>query len=74
VLHVSYEYKEEEHPDLKSRWLRREYKLQTFRRSFTLNDKINIGGIAAKYNDGVLVLTLPKKASTEPTTQEIKVG
>lgn len=72
ILHISYEHKEE-NKDLNNKWLRKEYKLATFRRSFTLNDKVNISGIAAKYIDGVLIVTLPKKEQTGPMQQEIKV-
>ncbi len=82
VLHVSYEHKDdrqkegaEETPSpVGSRCLRMEYKLQTFRRSFTLNDKINVQGISAQYNDGVLLVSLPKKEVQEPATQEISVN
>ena len=78
VLHVSYEHKEEAptatpEDETAPRWLRKEYKLATFRRSFTLNEKINITGIGAKYNDGVLVVTLPKKELQQPLNQEISV-
>ena len=72
MLHISYDHKEEK--ETAGKWLRKEYKLQTFRRSFTLNDKINVGGITAKYNDGILTVVLPKKETVEPATQEISVG
>ena len=79
VLHVTYEHKEEVKEEgtetaTAGKWLRKEYKVQTFRRSFTLNDKINVMNISAKYNDGVLLVTLPKKEGTQPLTQEITVG
>jgi HSP20 family protein len=74
VLHVTYDHKEETTEGVPSdKWLRKEYKLRTFRRSFTLNDKVNIQEISAKYNDGVLVVTLPKKEPAQPATQEITV-
>ena len=73
VLHISYDHKEDE-AELRKKWLRKEYKLDTFRRSFTLNDKVNILDISAKYNDGVLVVTLPKREAPQPSAQEIKVG
>lgn len=72
ILHISYEHKEE-NKETSNKWLRKEYKLEAFRRSFTLNDKINATGIAAKYTDGILYVTLPKKEVKEPTTQEIKI-
>lgn len=77
VLHISYEHKEAEvnaEDKTAPRWLRKEYKLATFRRSFTLNEKIDISGINAKYNDGVLVVSLPKKELQQPLNQEISVN
>ena len=73
VLHISYEHKEEQSEE-KSKWLRKEYKMQTFKRSFSLNDKINVAGITAKYNDGILNITLPKKENEVVTAQEIKIS
>lgn len=75
VLHVSYEHKEEktEESAAPNRWLRKEYRMQTFRRSFTLNEKINVAGINARYNDGVLTVTLPKKETQEAVSQHISV-
>lgn len=77
VLHISYDHqeqKEEKSDENSSKWLRREYKLQTFRRSFTLNDKVDISGISAKYTDGILAVTLPKKDIAKPEKQEISVS
>jgi HSP20 family protein len=74
VLHISYEHKTDETKTDDAKWLRKEYRLQTFKRSFTLNDKVNTSGIQAKYNDGVLQVVLPKKENAEPTTQEITVA
>ena len=74
VLHVTYDHAEVSSEGAPvDKWLRKEYKLKTFRRSFTLNDKVNVLEISAKYNDGVLVVTLPKKEPAQPATQEIKV-
>jgi HSP20 family protein len=73
VLSVSFE-KKEEAKDEAGKWLRSEYKFRSFKRSFTLNDKINTAGINAKYNDGILVVSLPKKENAEPATHEIPVN
>jgi HSP20 family protein len=74
VLHVTYDHKEETTEGAPAdKWLRKEYKLRTFRRSFTLNDKVNVMEISAKYSDGVLIVTLPKKEPAQPATQEITV-
>jgi HSP20 family protein len=73
VLHISYEHKEATE-ETAGKWLRKEYKLKSFRRSFTLSEKVDTTGINAKYTDGVLNLTLPKKENVEPKAQEITVA
>jgi len=72
ILTVSFEHKEEE-KEQTGKWLRSEYKVKSFKRSFTLNDKIDPAGIAARYTDGVLNVSLPKKEQQEITAQEINV-
>ena len=73
VLTISYEHKEETKEE-NAKWLRSEHRMRSFKRSFTLNDKVDAGNIAAKYNDGILYVTLPKKEVNEPGAQEITVG
>ena len=53
-------------------WIRREYRNASFERSFELGDKVNTAGIAAKYENGVLQVTLPKKVADTPA-QNISV-
>ncbi|MBS1776545.1 MAG: Hsp20/alpha crystallin family protein [Bacteroidetes bacterium] len=72
ILQISYEHKEEK--ESTGKWIRKEYKLQTFRRSFTLNEKIKTTGISAAYNDGILTIVLPKKEVVEPASQQIAVN
>lgn len=72
ILTISYEHAEES-KETEPKWLRSEYKQRSFKRSFTLNDKIDTTQISAKYTDGVLFLSLPKKEVTEPTAQSINV-
>lgn len=43
-----------------------EYNVGHFTRSFSLSDRVDRDGIAAKLNDGVLTLTLPKSAAARP--------
>lgn len=58
------EVKEETQKDI-----RREYNFKAFKRSFTLDEKIDATNIEASYINGILTLNLPKKeiviASTE---------
>lgn len=77
TLTISYEkasQKEESKDEPKEKWLRSEYRMRSFKRSFMLNEKVDTGNISAKYNDGVLVVTLPKKEMSEPVKHEIAVN
>ncbi len=75
ILNISYEQKKEESKEEpKEKWLRSEYRMKSFKRSFSLNEKVDAGKIAAKYADGVLVVTLPKKEVSEPAAMEIAVN
>lgn len=56
----------------RSEWLHHEYQRGGFERRFQLNNKIDTQGITARYNDGVLELTLPKAPGT--SAQEIAVA
>jgi len=53
--------KEENKEEKDKQFTRREYMYSSFSRSFTLPDEVNKEGIGAKYEDGVLKLSLPKK-------------
>jgi len=74
ILTISFEHKEESKEQQEGKWLRNEYRFRSFKRSFTMNDKVNAAGISAKYNDGVLFITLPKKETAEQTSQQINVA
>ena len=72
ILTVSFEQKEENNEQAE-KWIRNEYSARSFKRSFTLNEKTNASGITAKYEDGVLYVTIPKKETEEKTAQQIIV-
>ncbi|MEZ4687367.1 MAG: Hsp20/alpha crystallin family protein [Bacteroidia bacterium] len=55
-------------------WKRREYRPSGFTRRFALNDIINKETIEAKYEQGVLIVTLPKLEGFETSRTEINVG
>lgn len=60
LLTISVEKKSEE--ETKSeKHIRNEYEFEPFKRSFTVDEKIDINSIAAEYVNGVLTLNLPKK-------------
>ena len=54
-------------------WVRREYSRGAFERTFTLDETVDTKNISAKYEDGVLQVTLPLIPGKETTNQEIKV-
>jgi len=45
-----------------------------FERSFTLPNSIDTDKIEAKFNNGVMVLTLPKREESKPRSVKIKVS
>lgn len=53
--------------------IRKEYRFQSFSRSFTLDEKIDAEGIGAKYVNGVLTLNLPRKAEVKEATKQINI-
>ncbi len=77
LLNISYEHKEEAKEEGKEqttdKWVRNEYRTRSFKRTFTVTDKIDTAGISAKYTDGILVVNLPKKEVQEPTAKEITI-
>jgi HSP20 family protein len=72
VLTVSAE-KQEQAKNENEKQIRTEYKFRSFKRSFTLDEKIDTSGIEAKYINGVLTLNLPKKAEVKASVKEITV-
>ncbi|MHB9147448.1 MAG: Hsp20/alpha crystallin family protein [Candidatus Amoebophilus sp.] len=72
VLSVASE-KEEEHEekDKESKYTRREFCYQSFKRSFTLPESVQADKIEAKYENGILEIILPKHevARVKPVKQ-----
>lgn len=60
VLNISAE-NEESNEEKEENYTRKEFSYTSFNRSFTLPESINNEDIHAKYNEGVLTLTLAKK-------------
>jgi HSP20 family protein len=72
TLTISFDQKEEgEKSGLKT--IRNEFSINAFKRSFSLDDKINTESIEAKYEDGILKITLPKKAEVKPEVKQISI-
>ncbi|SKA10323.1 Hsp20/alpha crystallin family protein [Sediminibacterium ginsengisoli] len=72
LLTISYEKKEEaENKDYKT--VRKEFTFRSFKRSFTIDDKINTEAIQAKYENGILKLYLPKKEEVKVAPKQISI-
>ena len=66
--------KKEETVNEGEKFIRKEFQFQGFKRSFTLDEKINADGISAQYVNGVLTLNLPKKEDVKPATKQISIN
>ena len=65
--------KKSEVKDENEKHIRREYSFRSFKRSFTLDEKIDATNIEASYVNGVLTLNLPKKVEVKQTATEIAI-
>lgn len=65
------EHKEE---NKKEHYLRREFNYSNFEQRYTLPDDIDREAISAKVEDGVLHVTLPRKAQEQKTVKRIEVA
>ena len=63
----------EENQSTDDKMIRKEFSYRTFKRSFTLDEKINAEAISAKYENGILTLNLPKKEEVKQTAREITI-
>ncbi len=66
--------KKQETKDETAKAIRREFSYSSFKRSFTLDEKINAADIAAKYENGVLKVDLPKKEEVKAVAKEISIA
>lgn len=74
MLIISGEHKVEEEKNTKT-FTRKEFNYGSFRRTFSMPDTVNDEQIDARYENGILKITLPKKeeAKTKPV-KEIKIS
>ena len=74
ILTISSE-KEENKEDKNKKFTRKEYSYSSFSRCFSLPEEIKQEKINAKYEDGVLKISLPRKEeSKKPATKKIAVN
>ncbi len=67
MLTISSEKEAEKQEEEKGRYTRREFSYLSFRRSFTVPETlVDRDKITARYNEGILRVTLPKKEEVKP--------
>ncbi|ELR72465.1 Small heat shock protein [Fulvivirga imtechensis AK7] len=72
TLTISYERKEDkEEKSEEGQYTRREFNYQAFRRSFTLPNTVESDKINAKYDEGILRLTIPKKEEAKQKASRV---
>lgn len=59
--------------DESAKSIRKEFSYKTFKRSFTLDEKIEAGNISASYENGILKVVLPKKEEVKAVSKEITI-
>jgi HSP20 family protein len=73
MLSISSE-KEEKTEEKDKKFTRKEYNYSSFSRSFSLPDEVNQDKIEAKYEEGVLKISLPRREeASKPTAKKIAV-
>lgn len=75
VLRISADKKQatEENADSNKRYSKREFKIESFTRSFSLPEDVDAKKVAASYNNGILTINLEKKAPAKNEVKQIPV-
>jgi HSP20 family protein len=74
ILTISSEQKSEKEEKEEGKFTRKEYSYSSFSRSFTIPDTVETDQIDAKYENGELKITLPKKEKAVKVTKEIVIN
>ena len=72
LLTISAEKKETQTAET-DKTIRKEFSYKAFKRSFTVDEKIDATNIIAKYENGILQLDLPKKEEVKNNAKEINI-
>lgn len=72
LLTVSAE-KEEQEENKTEKQIRREFKFKSFERSFTVDEKIDPEKVEARYENGVLYISLANKEEIKAPTKQITI-
>ncbi|MBX3393899.1 MAG: Hsp20/alpha crystallin family protein [Phycisphaerae bacterium] len=58
--------------DARTRYLLREYGVGNYRRTFEVNEQVDVSKITAKLENGVLTITMPKAEAVRPKKIAVK--
>ena len=72
ILTISAEKAVSEHAET-GKNIRKEFHLRSFKRTFTIDNKIDSEKIAARYVNGILIVTLQRKEEAKATSKDIEV-
>ena len=72
ILTISTE-KSDENTESTDKLIRKEFSYKSFKRSFTIEEKIDDENISARYENGILKLALPKKEIAKAGAKEINI-
>jgi HSP20 family protein len=69
IIKVNYE----ETKDEKVKYLKKEFTYSSFKRKYSLDESIDKENIKALFNNGILILTMPKKVKNEDKSRKINI-
>jgi HSP20 family protein len=72
LLSIGFEQKQE-NEKREGKTILREFAQQSFKRTFNIDEKIDIAGIKARYESGILKVFVPKKEEAKVSPQQIAV-
>lgn len=73
LLTISFE-KQEEKTEEKPKFIKKEFAMHSFKRSFNLSEDLNRDEISAKYENGLLTVSIPKKEVKETVAKNIVIN
>ncbi len=80
LLTISYqktEQKQEEsgaEANANEKFIKKEFSIKSFKRTFTVNDQLDVNEISAKYENGILFVEIPKKEVQEKEVKTISIN
>ena len=73
-LTITAEHSEEDKKENKNEgWFRQEFRKGQFSRTFNLDDSVDANKIAARYENGILYVSIPKKENAQKITRTIEI-